>query len=108
MTQEALPLLQKQGGRILNIISTAGLRGKVNESAYCASKFAQRGFTESLQKEFEDANVDVTGVYMGGMNTPFWDDSDHVDNPDRLKDPQSVAQYIIDHDDGRAEIHIGK
>ncbi|QHE51133.1 SDR family oxidoreductase [Pontibacillus sp. HMF3514] len=108
MTQAALPLIEKNGGRILNIISTAGLRGKVNESAYCASKFAQRGFTESLQKEFENTNVDVTAVYMGGMNTPFWDDSDHVDNPSRLTSPMNVAKYIIEHDDGRAEIHVSK
>jgi len=108
MTQAALPLIQQNGGRILNIISTAGLRGKVNESAYCASKFAQRGFTESLQKEFEDTNVDVTAVYMGGMNTPFWDESNHVNNPSQLKSPMNVAQYIIDHDDGRAEIHVSK
>ncbi len=108
MTQAALPLIQPNGGRILNIISTAGLRGKVNESAYCASKFAQRGFTESLQKEFEDTNVDVTAVYMGGMNTPFWEDSDHVDNPSKLTSPMNVAQYIIEHDDGRNEIHVSK
>jgi len=108
MTQSVLPLIQQNGGRILNIISTAGLKGKVNESAYCASKFAQRGFTESLQKELEDTNVNVTAVYMGGMNTPFWDDSDHIDNPSRLKDPMNVAQYILEHDDGRAEIHINK
>lgn len=108
MTQAALSLIQQNGGRILNIISTAGLRGKVNETVYCASKFAQRGFTESLQKELEETNVDVTGVYMGGMNTPFWDDSDHVDHPSRLKSPTEVAQYIIEHDDRRTEIHVNK
>lgn len=106
MTQSALPRLTESGGRILNIISTAGLRGKVNESVYCASKFAQRGFTESLQKELENTSVSVTAVYMGGMNTPFWDGSEHVSNPSKLKDPSTVAQIIFDQDDGRQEIKV--
>lgn len=108
MTQAALPLLKENGGRLLNIISTAGLKGKVNESVYCASKYAQRGFTESLQKEWENTNIDVTGVYMGGMDTPFWDSTDHIDDPSRLKDPKEIAKFIVDNDDGRAEIHVKK
>ncbi|MFC0521995.1 SDR family NAD(P)-dependent oxidoreductase [Pontibacillus salicampi] len=108
MTQAVIPLVEKQGGRILNIISTAGLRGKVNESVYCASKFAQRGFTESLQKEYDDSKVSFTAVYMGGMNTPFWENSDHVSDPSRLKNPSIVAEEIKAQDDGRAEIHIEK
>lgn len=106
MTQKALPLLQASEGRVLNIISTAGLRGKVNESVYCASKFAVRGFTESLQKEWEDQPISSTAVYMGGMNTPFWSESDHVDDPSRLKGPEGVADKIFAEDDRRAEIKI--
>ena len=74
MTKAVLPLLLKNGeGRIMNIISTAGLRGKVNEAVYVASKFAVRGFTESLQKEYEGSQMKINAVYMGGMDTPFWD-----------------------------------
>src|SRR5262245_51613980 len=35
------------GGRIVNVVSTAGLAGQAGESAYCATKFAVRGFTEA-------------------------------------------------------------
>ncbi|WP_028785001.1 SDR family NAD(P)-dependent oxidoreductase [Thalassobacillus devorans] len=106
MTQKALPLLKVSEGRVLNIISTAGLRGKVNESVYCASKFAVRGFTESLQKEWEDQPMSATAVYMGGMNTPFWSNSDHVADPSRLKGPEGVADKIFAEDDRRAEIKV--
>ncbi|SDJ81601.1 SDR family NAD(P)-dependent oxidoreductase [Salimicrobium halophilum] len=106
LTQAAQPKLEASGGRVLNIISTAGLRGKVNESIYCASKFAVRGFTESLHKEWEDKSIDATAVYMGGMNTPFWDESDHVSNPEKLKTPEEVAKIIFDQDDRRKEIEI--
>ncbi|WLR47762.1 SDR family oxidoreductase [Halobacillus litoralis] len=107
-TQLAVPMLETTEGRVLNIISTAGLRGKKNESIYCASKFAVRGFTESLHKEWEDSPLTATAVYMGGMNTPFWSETDHVGNPERLKGPEVVAEQIFAEDDGRNEIFIDR
>lgn len=101
-------LINHIGDKIINIISTAGLRGKVNEAVYCASKFAVRGFTESLQKEFEDRGLKITAVYMGGMNTPFWENSTHIKDKTRLKSPSEVVEEIIMKDDGRKEIVIGK
>ncbi|WP_070121068.1 SDR family NAD(P)-dependent oxidoreductase [Bacillus marinisedimentorum] len=109
MTKDLLPhLLGRPSAKVMNIISTAGLRGKVNESVYCATKFAVRGFTESLVKELEDTPVAVTAVYMGGMDTPFWSESDHVKDPSRLKSPAAVAEMIVSQDDGQAEIFIDK
>ncbi|WP_281974848.1 SDR family NAD(P)-dependent oxidoreductase [Halobacillus litoralis] len=108
MTQYALPKLKQSGGRILNIISTAGLRGKKNESIYCASKFAVRGFTESLQKEWAKESMSATAVYMGGMNTPFWSKTEHVNDPERLKGPEVVAEQIFNEDDGREEIIVDR
>ena len=106
VTQAAYPKLKETNGRVLNIISTAGLRGKKNESVYCASKFAVKGFTESLQKEWEEEPLTATSVFMGGMNTPFWEESTHVSNPDQLKGPEGVAEQIYNEDDGRKEIVI--
>ncbi|TXL65864.1 SDR family oxidoreductase [Cerasibacillus terrae] len=106
--QYALPIIRENKGRILTIISTAGLRGKVNESIYCASKFAVRGFTESLQKEWKDEPISITAVYMGGMNTPFWDHSTHVKDASHLKDPTDVAKQIYTEDDGRHAIFIDR
>ena len=97
MTQAVLPLLQEQGeGRIMNIISTAGLRGKVNEAVYVASKFAVRGFTESLQKEYENSQMKINAVYMGGMDTPFWAGSNHVTDTSRFRSPKEVAEMIFE------------
>lgn len=97
MTKAVLPLmLSNKEGHILNIISTAGLRPKVNETVYVASKFAIRGFTESLQKEYEGSNIQFTAVYMGGMNTPFWDLSEHVKDPSRFRTAGEVAEIIIE------------
>jgi short-subunit dehydrogenase len=97
MTKAILPYLEMNNdGLVLNIVSTAGLRGKKNEAVYCSSKFAVRGFTESLQKEYEGTGIRFVAAYMGGMNTPFWEESDHVADPSRLRSPAEVAAIIIE------------
>ncbi|RSD24042.1 SDR family NAD(P)-dependent oxidoreductase [Mesobacillus subterraneus] len=96
MTKAILPYLERnEDGLVMNIVSTAGLRGKKNEAVYCASKFAVRGFTESLQKEYEDTGIRFVAAYMGGMNTPFWEKSDHVSDPSRLRSSAEVADIIM-------------
>ncbi|KAB7704140.1 SDR family NAD(P)-dependent oxidoreductase [Bacillus aerolatus] len=105
MTKAFLPLL-KESGMVINIISTAGLRGKKHEAIYCASKFALRGFTESLQKEFEDSSLRFVAAYMGGMNTPFWDDSDYVKDPSGLPLPIKIAEKIVEEAEEKLEIII--
>ncbi|MEH7549122.1 MULTISPECIES: SDR family NAD(P)-dependent oxidoreductase [Bacillaceae] len=97
ITKAILPtFLERNAGKIMNIISTAGLRGKVHETAYCASKFAIRGFTESLVKELESTSISVSGVYMGGMDTPFWDENNFVTDRSRLKSAKEVAWEILE------------
>ncbi|WP_079505757.1 SDR family NAD(P)-dependent oxidoreductase [Mesobacillus jeotgali] len=106
MTKAILPYFEQiDEGLILNIVSTAGLRGKKNEAVYCSSKFAVRGFTESLQKEYEGTGIRFVAAYMGGMNTPFWDESEHVSDPTRFRSASEVAKIIIDNLE-KAEIVI--
>jgi short-subunit dehydrogenase len=65
-----LPVLrQQQAAHIVNISSVFGLIAPPEQTAYCASKFAVRGFTESLRHELEDTNVRVSSVHPGGIKT---------------------------------------
>jgi short-subunit dehydrogenase len=107
VTKAILPtFLERNAGKIMNIISTAGLRGKVHETAYCASKFAIRGFTEALMKELANTSISVSGVYMGGMDTPFWDENHHVTDRSRLKSAKEVALEILEREN-EDELIIG-
>ncbi|MEK4751276.1 SDR family NAD(P)-dependent oxidoreductase [Priestia sp. FSL R5-0597] len=95
LTQALMPhLLTRPEPKVMNIISTAGLRGKANESVYVASKFGVRGFTESLKVEYQDTNLHVTAAYMGGMNTPFWDHNNHIKDKSRLRSASEIAEII--------------
>ena len=72
--------MKQAGGTIVNIMSTAALKGKAGESIYCAAKWGVRGFTESLREEAKGSKLRIVSVYPAGMNTPFWESSD-VDYP---------------------------
>ncbi len=70
MTRAFLPALRKQkDSHLVNISSIFGTIGVSSQTAYCASKFAVRGFTESLQRELKSSTVSVSCVYPGGIRT---------------------------------------
>jgi NAD(P)-dependent dehydrogenase (short-subunit alcohol dehydrogenase family) len=65
-----LPILVRQdSGVIVNTSSVFGLVGIPFQSAYCASKFAVRGFTESLRHELRGTGVHAVTVHPGGVKT---------------------------------------
>ncbi len=64
-----LPALKRTSGSLVNISSLFGLIGVPGQAAYCASKFAVRGFTESLRQEVKDSGVHVACVHPGGIRT---------------------------------------
>ena len=71
-TKEFLPLIKKSGeGHIINISSLFGLTAQPTQSAYNATKFAVRGFTESLRQELDMENCGVSAlcVHPGGIRT---------------------------------------
>ena len=69
-TRQVVPqmLLQKQG-TILMISSMAGLYGFANQAVYCATKFAQVGFAQSLDKELRPGGIKVGVICPGGVKT---------------------------------------
>jgi short-subunit dehydrogenase len=62
-------LSQAEEAHIVNISSVFGLVGVPQQTSYCASKFAVRGFTEALRAELKDTRVGITAVHPGGIAT---------------------------------------
>ncbi len=68
-TKTLMPLIkQSETPAIVNVSSAAGLCAIVGESLYCASKFAVRGFTETLQQDYKK-QIYVGGIYPGFIKT---------------------------------------
>jgi len=62
-------LLEQRAGVIANTSSVFGLLGFPHQSAYCASKFAVRGYTEALRHELRGTGVRAAVVHPGGIKT---------------------------------------
>lgn len=82
------------GGMIVNILSTSALTGRAHSSGYCASKYAARGFTDSLRLEAKADNIKVISVYPGGMKTNLFDEA-KSDDYDVYMNPDMVAQKVV-------------
>jgi NAD(P)-dependent dehydrogenase (short-subunit alcohol dehydrogenase family) len=82
-TRAFLPILVEQDdGVIVNTSSVFGLVGMPAQSAYCAAKFAVRGFTDSLRQELRGTGVGAVNVHPGGIDTNI------VRNARIRKDPE--------------------
>lgn len=69
-TKAFLPhLLKRPEAYIVNISSVFGLIGIAHQGPYCTTKFAVRGFTESLKAELSETNVKAMSVHPGGIKT---------------------------------------
>jgi len=62
------------GSSIVNILSIAAKTGFANWSAYCMSKFALEGFSQSVREELRERRIRVLNIYPAATNTEIWDD----------------------------------
>ncbi len=116
MTRAFLPILQREEmAQIVNISSIFGIIAPFGQSAYSASKFAVRGFSESLRHELAGSNVGVTVVHPGGIATniannarmPQGSDSEMEKarkrfNAKLVKPPKEAAELILEAIEKRA------
>jgi len=65
-------MVGQKRGKIVNIASIAGKRGGPNSAAYCASKFAVIGLTQSLAQELAPHNITANAVCPGSLYTAMW------------------------------------
>ena len=78
LTRVFLPLLARErAAQVVNVSSIFGIIAPPGQTAYCAAKFAVRGFSESLRHELETAGspVRVTLVHPGGVRTGIAENS---------------------------------
>ncbi|MBB5034337.1 SDR family oxidoreductase [Prosthecobacter vanneervenii] len=89
-------MIPHRRGHIINVISTASLRGIPSETVYCAAKWGVRGFTQGLAEEAAPHRIRVTAILPGGVDTAFWDDASQRQAPKQLfLKPEHIADGII-------------
>jgi NAD(P)-dependent dehydrogenase (short-subunit alcohol dehydrogenase family) len=96
-SQAALAVMaSRRRGHIVNILSTAALRGIPTETVYSAAKWGARGFTQGLREEAAPLDIRVTAVLPGGVDTDFWAAAapDRRMPVDRFLSPTQVAAAV--------------
>ncbi len=99
LTSGLIERIKKDGTDILNVLSTAAIRAKADEPLYVASKWAERGYTLSLQDELRKTSSRVISFCPGGMRTDFFDKADVSNDTGTFMDPVEIAKtikYILD------------
>ncbi|MFT5280869.1 MAG: short-subunit dehydrogenase [Flavobacteriaceae bacterium] len=87
--------IKKDETDILNIISTAGVRGRAEFPLYSASKWAERGYTKSLQEALNGTKSRVISFCPGGINTDFFEKAGNKDlNTSEWMHPTDIARFI--------------
>jgi NAD(P)-dependent dehydrogenase (short-subunit alcohol dehydrogenase family) len=97
VVRACLPHLERSRGTVVTVSSTLGLRGADAATAYSASKFAIRGFSQALAAEYA-GRVGVTCLVPGGMRTSFFDGRDERFRPapdQDLNDPANTAAAVL-------------
>ncbi len=93
-SRKVAPAMKKAGrGMIVNVGSVAGKCGIIGGTAYCASKFAVNGFSESLMEELREFGIRVACLNPGSVMTEFFD---HVGlQPKKYMQPDELARLIV-------------
>jgi 3-dehydrosphinganine reductase len=105
VTKAALPAMFERGaGHIVNVCSAAGFLGMFGYTAYGASKYALRGFSEALRAELSPRGIDVSVVFPPDTDTPqlVYDKANRPREIDAIvghkvsvKSPEFVARAIL-------------
>lgn len=88
-------MLERGHGHIVNIASDLSFTPLANMAVYAASKFALRGFSLSLMKEFKDRGIRVSLVNPGMIDTAFNDGEEGRLGPEAALQPAELAEAVI-------------
>ena len=96
-TRAVLPeMIERQTGDIVNVSSTAGLKGAPVTSAYSASKFGLMGLTDSLMQEVRKNNIRVTALTPSTVVTDLAKSANLINNnEERVMHPEDFAELLV-------------
>ena len=97
LTGGLLERIKKDQADVVNVVSKAGTVGSKDYAVYSASKWAERGFTDSLREELKDSLCRVIGFYPGGISTQIFakdTGKDFTNDGNYWMEPAELAKCI--------------
>jgi short-subunit dehydrogenase len=88
--------IKQDGTDIINVASTVGLKGYVDQAVYGASKWAMRGFSANLQVELKDTSSRVISFCVGGFNSDISKKAtgNDISDPENWMNPEDIAMFM--------------
>lgn len=91
---ELMDRIKRDETDILNVVSKVGMHGSKNNPLYATSKWAERGFTLSLQEALKDTPSRVVSFCPGGIKTDLFKKNNTEVNTSNWMTPQAIALFI--------------
>lgn len=88
------PMKAAKEGLILNMPGVLGKTPMAGASAYAASKYGVNGLVKSVREELKRTNIRITNIYLGGVDTPFWDNIDMKVRKDKFIREKEAAKAV--------------
>jgi short-subunit dehydrogenase len=90
-----LPAMKEANkGLIINIPGVLGKAPMAGAAAYCASKYGLVGMMQSIREELKRTEIRITNLYLGGVDSPFWDTIDLKVQHEKLVQVEEAAKAI--------------
>ncbi len=90
-----LPSMKEQKkGMIINIPGVLGKVPMAGAAAYSASKYGLVGMMQSIREELKRTDIRITNLFVGGVDSPFWDTIDLRVQRDKMVQAEEVAKSI--------------
>jgi NADP-dependent 3-hydroxy acid dehydrogenase YdfG len=86
---------QDTGGSVINLPGTMGRAVMANAAGYCASKWGLVGLTKAMAIDLKRYRIKFTLLYLGGVDSPFWDTIDMRVQRDKMLSVDDAANAIL-------------
>lgn len=88
------PMKEAKKGLFINIPGVLGKTPMAGASAYSASKYGLNGLTKSIREELKRTDVRITNLFLGGVDSPFWDEIELRVQRDKFITAKEAAKAI--------------
>jgi NADP-dependent 3-hydroxy acid dehydrogenase YdfG len=95
LVKSVLPgMKEEKKGLIINIPGVLGKVPMAGAAAYSASKYGLTGMMQSIREEIKRTEIRITNIFLGGVDSPFWDTIDLRVQRDKMIDAGEAARAI--------------
>lgn len=96
LTRQLLEQMRsRKGTAIINIVSKSGIVAQAGQTAYTASKYGMKGFTDVLREDTKEEPIRIAGVYQAGTHTDMFAKAGDDFEVEKFTNPEDLADVVV-------------